>query len=95
MAAYLVVNVEVTNSVRYRDYVRQVNPSVEAYGGRYLVRGGRAEILEGNWVPHRFVVVEFPDAAHARSWWDSPEYASAKKIRQESAKTDMAIVEGI
>ena len=95
MSAYVVVNVEVTNSSRYQDYVRQVNASVEAYGGRYLVRGGPTEVLEGNWVPHRFVVVEFPDRAHARSWWDSPEYASAKKVRQESAKTDMVIVEGI
>ncbi len=93
MPAYVVANVEVTNLVRYQDYVRQVNPSVEAYGGRYLVRGGRTETLEGNWVPYRFVIVEFPDRAHARSWWDSAEYASAKKIRQESAKTDMVIVE--
>jgi uncharacterized protein (DUF1330 family) len=95
VAAYLVVNVEVTNSIRYQDYVRQVKGSVEAYGGRYLVRGGCAEIVEGNWVPHRFVVVEFPDSAHARSWWDSAEYASAKKIRQESANTDMVIFEGV
>ena len=95
MSAYVVVNVEVTNSSRYQDYVRQVNSSVEAYGGRYLVRGGPTEVLEGNWVPRRFVVVEFPDRDHARNWWDSPEYAPAKRIRQESAKTDMIIAEGI
>lgn len=51
MSAYVVVNVEVTNPVRYQDYVGQVNTSVEAYSGRYLVRGGPTEILEGNWVP--------------------------------------------
>jgi uncharacterized protein (DUF1330 family) len=93
--AYVVVNVDVTNPVRYQDYVRQVNASVEAYGGRYLVRAGRTEVLEGDYTPLRFVVVEFPDAARARSWWDSREYAPAKRIRHESARTDMFIVDGV
>jgi uncharacterized protein (DUF1330 family) len=95
MPAYLIVNVEVSDTARYQEYVRQVKPTVEAYGGRYLVRGGRTEVLEGNWAPKRMVVIEFPDAARARAWWDSPEYASAKKIRQESAETDMIIAEGM
>jgi uncharacterized protein (DUF1330 family) len=94
MSAYLVVNIQVTDPVRYQDYIRQVKPIVEAYGGRYLVRGGRREVLEGNWKLERVVIIEFPDMARARSWWDSPEYASAKRIREESAKTDMVIIEG-
>jgi uncharacterized protein (DUF1330 family) len=93
-SAYLVVNIEVTDPVRYQDYIRQVKPIVEAYGGRYLVRGGHREVLEGNWKLERVVVIEFSDMARARLWWNSPEYASVKKIRQESAKTDMVIIEG-
>jgi uncharacterized protein (DUF1330 family) len=94
MPAYVVVNVEVTNPIGYQEYVRQVEPSIQAYGGRYLVRAGRTEVLEGDFVPRRFVVVEFSDAARARSWWDSSEYAAAKKLRQAHARTDMFIVDG-
>ena len=95
MPAYLIVNVEVNNPTRYQEYLRQVTPTVEAYGGRYVVRGGRTEVLEGNWIPRRIVVIEFSDAARARAWWESAEYASAKKIRQECAKTEMIIAEGM
>jgi uncharacterized protein (DUF1330 family) len=95
MPAYVVVNVEVTNSAGYQEYVRHVVPSIEAYGGRYLVRAGRTELLEGDYVPRRFVIVEFVDAATARSWWSSSDYAAAKAIRQANAKTDMFIVEGV
>jgi uncharacterized protein (DUF1330 family) len=95
MPAYVVVNVEVINAAAYQEYVRHVEPSIEAYGGRYLVRAGRTEVLEGDYVPRRFVVVQFADAATARSWWSSPEYAVAKAIRQANAKTDMFIVDGV
>ena len=95
MATYVIVNIEVTDPLRYQEYIRQVKPIVEAYGGRYLVRGGQTEPLEGSWIPHRVVILEFSDSARARSWWNSLEYASTKKIRQESAKTDMIMVEGI
>ena len=95
MPAYIVVDIEVTDPVRYQEYVRLASASSQAYGGRYLVRGGRTETLEGNWTPHRFVIVEFPDLARAHSWWSSPEYAPAKKIRQESAQTNMILAEGI
>jgi uncharacterized protein (DUF1330 family) len=95
MPAYIVVNVDVTDPVRYEDYKQSVGPSIEAYGGRYLVRGGKAEVLEGDWVPKRFVVVEFPTAAQAKAWWESAEYAGPKAIRQANARTDMIVVEGV
>ena len=94
MSAYVVVNVTVTNPDGYQEYVREVQPSIQTYGGRYLIRGGRTEILEGNYVPRRFVVVEFSDFETARRWWNSPEYAAAKKIRQANATTDLFIVDG-
>jgi uncharacterized protein (DUF1330 family) len=95
MAAYLIVNVDVTDPVGYQDYVKAVPPTLAAYGGRYLVRGGRAESLEGSCVPKRVVVIEFESAERARAWWSSVEYAGAKAIRQATATTDLILVDGV
>jgi uncharacterized protein (DUF1330 family) len=72
-----------------------VAPTVEAYGGRYIVRGGETAALEGEWQPGRVVVLEFPDSDRAKEWWNSPEYAPAKEIRQAIATTDMIVVDGV
>ena len=72
-----------------------VPPSLAAYGGRFLVRGGKVENLEGDWSPKRLVMVEFPSVERAKEWWDSPEYAEAKALRQATAKTQMIVVEGL
>ena len=74
MPAYVVVSVEVKDPVRYEDYKRMVPPSLQAYGGRFIVRGGAAETLEGEGQPGRIVVLEFPDLAAARRFYASPEY---------------------
>lgn len=95
MAAYIVVNVEVHDSVRYEDYRKSVLPTLAAYGGRFLVRGGKVEVLEGSWTPKRFVIVEFPSVEKAREWWNSAEYAPPKALRQATSRTDMILVEGI
>ena len=94
MPAYIVVEVEVEDPVRYEDYKKMVPPSLSAYGGRFLVRGGKVENLEGDWSPKRFVMVEFPSVEQAKTWWSSPEYADAKALRQATAKTQMIVVEG-
>ena len=95
MAAYIVVEVEVLNKERYEDYKRMVPPSLAAYGGRFIVRGGAAETLEGTWSPKRLVILEFPSVARAKAWWGSSEYAEAKALRQVIARTQMIIVEGV
>jgi len=95
VSAYVMVNVEVKDPVRYEDYKRQAAPTVAAFGGRYVARGGTAEILEGDYVPKRFVLLEFPSLARAKEWWSSAEYAAAKRLRQEIARTDMIVVEGM
>jgi uncharacterized protein (DUF1330 family) len=95
MAAYIVVEVEVHDRERYEDYKRLVQPTLDAYGGRFIVRGGAAETLEGDWSPGRLVIVEFPSAEQARRWWASPEYAPAKALRQATAHTQMILVEGL
>jgi uncharacterized protein (DUF1330 family) len=68
---------------------------VSAYGGRYVARGGGVEVREGGWNPSRLVILEFPTVERARAWWDSPEYAPAKAVRQSCADTQLVITEGL
>jgi uncharacterized protein (DUF1330 family) len=94
MPGYVVVDITVRDKQAYERYKELAAPAVAAYGGRYLVRGGAAQILEGSWLPSRFVVLEFPTAEAGRAWWDSPEYAPAKALRQTCADAKMIVVEG-
>jgi len=95
MAAYVIVQVDVKDPVRYEDYKRMVPASFERYGGRFLVRGGKTHTMEGDWTPKRFVLVEFPSVEQAKAWWASPEYAEAKALRQATADSQLIIAEGI
>ena len=94
MPAYIVVEVEVEDPIRYEDYKKMVPPSLAEYGGRFLVRGGKVENFEGDWSPKRLVIAEFPSVEKAKAWWSSPEYAEAKALRQATAKTQLIVVEG-
>ena len=94
MPAYVVVQVEVEDPVRYEDYKVMVPPSLAPFGGRFLVRGGKVETLEGDWAPKRFVMVEFHSLENAKAWWASEEYKDAKALRQATSKTQMIVVEG-
>jgi len=95
MAAYVIVQIDVHDTVTYERYKQLSGPSLVPFGGRFVVRGGAVTTLEGTWQPHRLVVVEFPDVATAQTWWASPEYAEAKALRQASASTEMLLVEGV
>ena len=95
MAAYVIVQVEVNDPVRYEDYKKMVPPSIAKFGGRFLVRGGKTHTLEGSWAPKRFVIVEFPSVEEAKAWWASPEYAEAKALRQATAESMMIVAEGV
>jgi uncharacterized protein (DUF1330 family) len=95
MPAYVVVNVDVKDPVRYEEYKQMVPPSLKAYGGRFIVRGGGVHVREGNWAPKRLVILEFPSLERAQAWYDSPEYAAAKALRQATASADLLIVEGL
>ncbi len=95
MPAYVVVEVEVLDPKRYENYKGMVPPSLVQFGGRFLVRGGKVETLEGTWAPKRFVILEFPSAEQAKAWWASEEYAEAKALRQATARTQMIVTEGV
>jgi uncharacterized protein (DUF1330 family) len=94
VTAYVIVDMEVTDPVGILDYRKLAEASVAQYGGRFIVRGGATEILDGEWQPKRVVVLEFPSAPEARRWHSSPEYAAACRIRNRAANTNMILVEG-
>jgi uncharacterized protein (DUF1330 family) len=95
MAAYLIADVDITDAAVFDQYRREVPATEERYGGRYLARGGATKVFEGDWHPHRLVIIEFPDMASLSAWYDSPEYERLKEIRFRSARTRILAVEGI
>lgn len=95
MPALIIVDIEVTDPIRYEDYKRLASHSIAAHGGRYLVRGGASEVLDGDWTPKRLVVLEFDSMEHAKAWRASAEYAAAKAVREHCARSNMVVVEGV
>lgn len=94
MKAYVIVDVNITDPARYDDYKKLTPGSLVPYEGKFIVRGGAAETLEGAWKPGRIVVVEFPSLEKAKAWWSSEGYAPAKALRQSASVTRMIVVEG-
>jgi len=95
MAAYIIVEIEVTDPVGYEDYKQQASDTVHKMGGKYMVRGGKTEVLEGAWQPKRIVVLEFPTMERAKEWLNCEEYREPRKLRHRTAKTNMILVEGV
>lgn len=96
MAAYVLVDVEVLNPEAYAEYTRAVPATLEPFGGRFLVRGGAVETLEGAWQPRRAVLIEFPSVERAKAWHASPDYVAILPIRVQHARTNfLAVLEGV
>ena len=95
MPAYIIVDVDIHDHEAYEEYKKLTPGSIASFGGRFIVRGGAAETLEGDWAAGRIVVVEFPSVERAREWWSSENYAPAKAIRQSASTTKMILVEGV
>ena len=95
MTAYVVFDIKVTDPSRYEEYKRQATPTVEMFGGKYIARGGRTEVLEGTWSPSRLVILQFPSIEQAKNWLNSPLYGEVKKIRHKSAVANVVVVEGL
>jgi uncharacterized protein (DUF1330 family) len=94
MPAYLIVDVNVTDKDTYATYSTQVPPIVHQHGGRFLVRGGKTQTLEGDWQPSRLVVLQFDDTAAAKRFYDSKEYQAIIGFRHRASSTRMVLVEG-
>lgn len=96
MAAYVIVSVEVEDPEAYAAYSKEVPATLEPFGGRFVVRGGAFEALEGAWPSGRIVVIEFPDVEQAKAWHASPAYQAVLPIRQANGRTDfLVVVEGV
>ena len=95
MAAYVIAEVEITDPQAFERYRAEVPATLTPFGGRFIVRGGLSETLEGDWQPKRLVILEFPDRATAKAWWSSETYAAPKALRQRSARTRLIVIDGV
>ena len=95
MPAYVIVEIEIVDPTGYEKYKKLASTTVEKYGGKYIVRGGQTEVLEGNWKPKRIVVLQFESAERAKAWLNCEEYREPRKMRHRTARTRMVVVEGV
>jgi len=95
MAAHVIVDIEITDPAGYEEYKKLAGATVEKYGGKYIVRGGATEVLEGDWKPRRIVVLEFESVQRAKEWLNCEEYREPRKMRHRTAKTKMIVVESV
>lgn len=94
MAAYVIGDIEVTDPEAFQEYRNRVAATVEQYSGRFVVRGGRVNLKEGDWQPRRLLMLEFPSLEQAERWYNSAEYKPLIAIREKAARTHLIIVEG-
>ena len=94
MAAYIIVQANITDKEKYKEYLNKVTSIVEKYSGEYLVRGGKYKKMLGNWDYERTVVIKFPSFKLAKDFHNSPEYEPVKKIREENSIGNLIIIEG-
>jgi uncharacterized protein (DUF1330 family) len=95
MAAYIVADIEITDPAAYEEYKPKAGAALQKYGAKILARGGAVEPKEGGWAPKRLVVIEFPDMAALRRFYESPEYTAARQIRERASRSKLIFVEGV
>lgn len=95
MTAFVILDIEVTDPTGYEDYKKLAAPSLEPYGGKYVVRGGKVDNLEGDWSPTRIVMIQFESVEKGRAWINSPEYSKARALRHKYAVSKAIVVEGV
>ena len=96
MAAYLLVEAKLSDPLAYENYKTLAQAAIAQYGGRYRVRGGAVEVLEGDWSkPERLVIVEFESIEQAKKFYHSPEYQAARAVRKDAAAMNILVVEGL
>jgi len=96
MPAYVIADVEVSDPAKYEGYKALTPGAIAAAGGKFIVRGGESDVLEGDWQPARVVVLEFPDLATAKAFYDSALYVKARAARAGATrKFNMIVVQGL
>jgi uncharacterized protein (DUF1330 family) len=94
MAAYGIGDIELTDPVAFQEYRNRVGATVEQYGGRFMIQGGRVDPKEGDWQPRHLLMLEFPSLEQAERWYNSSEYKPLIAIRVKAARTQLLIAEG-
>jgi uncharacterized protein (DUF1330 family) len=95
MVAYAIIDLDVHDQAGFEEYQKSVPTFVAKHGGRFVVRGGEFEVLEGNWKPHRLVLLRFPDRASIRAFLTDPEFETLTKLRRKTTDTTIVAVDGI
>jgi uncharacterized protein (DUF1330 family) len=95
MSAYIIADVHIKDMAGFEEYRKLVPATVEKHGGRFAVRGGAFEVLEGEWQPRRLVVLEFPSVEAAKRWYESTDYREPKALRLATASSNVILVEGV
>ena len=95
MSGYVIANINVKNSKAYKEYVGKVKPTVEKFGGEYLVRNGEFKVIDGEWKHPRTVVIKFPTYEKALEWYNSEEYKPIKSIRLANSVANGIIIKGV
>jgi uncharacterized protein (DUF1330 family) len=95
-AAYIVVESKISDPEQFKKYMAAAPAIAKAFGGEYLVRGGRIEVLEGRWHPPRMTVLRYPSFEAAKQMYDSPAYVAARQLRAGATEVfNMVLVEGV
>ncbi|MGH8821967.1 MAG: DUF1330 domain-containing protein [Rhodoferax sp.] len=94
-SAYIIANVTVTNTAQYEEYKKWSSAAMQVHGAQVCTRGGKVDVLEGDWHPDRVVILKFPGLDAAHTFYNSPEYGKARAVRQGAAVMRMVVVEGV
>jgi len=95
MSAYIIAQVEVTNTEKYKEYMAKTPETINKYGGKFVARGGAPITLEGNPENRRVVILEFADSETAKKWYFSEEYQNVKKLREGAANASFVVIDGV
>ena len=95
MSAYLIADVEITDEGLYAQFRERMTPTLEAYSGKFIARGGEINVIDGSWNPKRLAIVAFDSMEQARSWLTSPEFKELDGIRTSSSNINLVLVEGV
>jgi uncharacterized protein (DUF1330 family) len=95
MTAYIIIDMNITDPLRFEEYNMLAAPTVELYGGKFLAHGGTTEILEGSWAPGHLVILQFDTVEQAKEWLNSTEYHEPRRLRHEAAVSNMIVSEGV